>query len=282
MELLTDAGLVSARERRRSFIYAELASQDIPFICATSLIKGGDHNVGLAVLRSHSQGEIDADQLRSFSAIAPQVRAAVRTQAALEGKAAQLLSGALEALALPVFICNAAGCVCAMTLGAEALVSGRNGIALKQGWLRLERPDETRDLATAIQRAALGLTQPVEPLTATLLAHRQACKPLVLDVVSLPRRPYSFGFEPRALVVVHSKQPNQRRSHFLLQAAYHLTAAEVAVALQLATGLAPEVIAVNRSVSIGTVRAQIRAIYTKLGVRRQIELVARLRELGCF
>lgn len=67
LRLLTDAEVVSPQERRRSLIYTELASQDVPYICATSLIKKHDRVVGLAVLRSHSQGEIEPDQLRLFA-----------------------------------------------------------------------------------------------------------------------------------------------------------------------------------------------------------------------
>ena len=50
-------------------------------------------------------------------------------------------------------------------------------------------------------------------------------------------------------------------------------------ALQLADGKTVQAIAINRGVAVGTVRAQIKAIFTKIGVNRQIELVARVSQL---
>lgn len=283
LQLLTDADVISPEERRRNPIYADfLDSHDVPFIGATSLIKESRQVVGLAVLRSHAQGEIDADQQRVFASIAPHVRSAVRTQIALEGNGAQVLTGAFESLILPVFICDGSGHVRALTKGAEELVSAGDGLSLSQQRLGTARAEETASLAAAIRRAAIGLLQPGEPPMTTLLVHRDAGSFLVLDVISLPRRPYSFDFEPRVLVVARSSQPDPRRSRLLLQAAYGLTPAEAEVALQMASGHPPEAIAAARNVSVGTVRSQIRTIYSKLNVRRQIELVARLRELACI
>jgi DNA-binding CsgD family transcriptional regulator len=51
------------------------------------------------------------------------------------------------------------------------------------------------------------------------------------------------------------------------------------VARGLARGASPAALAKQRNVSIETVRTQLRAIYAKLGVRRQGELAARLRHL---
>lgn len=283
LRLLTDVDVISPEERRRNPIYADfLDNHDLPFICATTLIRTGQQAVGLAVLRSNGQREIEPDQRRIFASIAPHIRTAVRTQMALEGQAAQVLAGAFESLTLPVFICDGNGSVRVMTKGAEELVSTGDGLTLNQQRLNAVRAEETASLAAAIQRATHGLQRPGEPPLTTLLIHRKAGAFLVLDVIPLPRRPYSFGFEPRALVVARSGRPDPRRSRLLLQAAYRLTSAEADVALQLAGGHPPETIAANRNVSVGTVRAQIRTIYSKLNVGRQIELVARLRELACI
>jgi DNA-binding CsgD family transcriptional regulator len=58
-----------------------------------------------------------------------------------------------------------------------------------------------------------------------------------------------------------------------------MTTAETEIALQLAQGKPPEAIAKQRNVSVGTVRAQIKALLAKAGVSRQVELVARLNQL---
>ena len=50
------------------------------------------------------------------------------------------------------------------------------------------------------------------------------------------------------------------------------------IALQLAQGKTTETIAQERKVVVGTVRAQIKSLLSKLGVNRQVELVATLNE----
>lgn len=51
------------------------------------------------------------------------------------------------------------------------------------------------------------------------------------------------------------------------------------VALQVAHGQTAESIAAARGIVVGTVRAQIKRLLAKLGVKRQVELVARLSQL---
>jgi DNA-binding CsgD family transcriptional regulator len=59
-----------------------------------------------------------------------------------------------------------------------------------------------------------------------------------------------------------------------------MTSAETDIALQLSEGKSAEAIAENRGVSVGTVRAQIKALLAKAGLSRQIELVARLNQFS--
>ena len=65
----------------------------------------------------------------------------------------------------------------------------------------------------------------------------------------------------------------------ILQATYALTSAEMQITEYLAEGQCAELIAAKRGVALETVRTQIKAIMTKLGVSRQVELVVRLGEL---
>jgi DNA-binding CsgD family transcriptional regulator len=65
----------------------------------------------------------------------------------------------------------------------------------------------------------------------------------------------------------------------VVQAAYGLTAAETQVAIQIGDVETPQAIAAARCVAVGTVRAQIKTICSKLGISRQTELIARLNDL---
>lgn len=58
-----------------------------------------------------------------------------------------------------------------------------------------------------------------------------------------------------------------------LQKVFDLTPAESKISVALASGSSPQEIAEKNQVSIGTVRNQIKAIYSKVGVKKQSELV---------
>jgi DNA-binding CsgD family transcriptional regulator/GAF domain-containing protein len=280
LKVITDADVVSKEARRRSSFYAKLLPRlGIPFIGATTLVREREMVVGLAVLRTHRQGELDRGQRAVLESVAPHVRTAVRTQMALEHQGAALLAGAMHALSLSVFVCDRSGAVRSMTAAAEALLD-EGPLGLRQGQLQAGHPVQTRALTEAIDSAAASLQKPGAPLASTVLVGNRAARLLALDVVPLPRRAYNFGFEPRVMVVARTTQENPSRSRQLLQAAYRLTGAESEIALSLATGQSPEAIAAARGASLATVRVQMRAIYSKLSVRRQGELVALINQLG--
>lgn len=203
----------------------------------------------------------------------------MKTQMAVESQGAMLVAGAMEVLSMAVFVCNCQGAVKAMTPAAEALVSKGDVLRLKLGRLRAVGQIETGALSDAIDRAAEPAERPGVSRSGTVLMRGNAAQPLVLDVVPLPRRDYAFGFEPRALVVVRGAGSDTDRTLLLLQSIYHLTASEADVALRLSTGQSPEEIASTRGASLGTVRVQIRTLFSKLDVHRQSELVARVMHL---
>lgn len=281
LEVRASGDLVTAEERRTNpFLTEGMRSYDIPYICLTPLVKEPDSVVGLAVMRSARQGEIDRAQRDVFASIAPHVRAAVRTQMALEHQGPALLSGALEALSLAAFVCDGKGVVRALTPAAEAFVTGGSALRLSRGRLQASSLGGSESLSEAIQRAAGGILRPGPPVLETVVVRGQAgSAPLALEVVALPRRALDFGFGARVLVIAPTREDRAQRREAILRAGFALTAAEAQVALELARGKAPERIAGERGVALGTVRAQIKAVYAKLRVNRQGELSAKLNQL---
>lgn len=281
MKVLTSAEFVTPEERRSDFFVADFAQRhDMPHICLSPLIREHGVLVGLAVLRSASQGEISAQQREVFASLAPHVRAAVRTQIALGHQGAQIIAGTLEALSLAAFVCDRFGAVKAMTPTAEALVSKGDALRLKNGQLRAANPADTRLLTEEIDAAVGVIIRPQTARTSAVVIRSALGEPLALTIVPLPRTEHAFSFDPRVLIVARAPDAQDpTRTRALLQSAYGLTAAEAEVALQLGNGEHAEAIAGSRGVSVTTVRAQIRSIFAKLGVRRQSELVARIRHL---
>ena len=276
-----EADFISPEQARRHPHYKWARHHGIGYICLTPLIARPDMLIGLSVCRREQTGHITTTQRDMFSSLAAHVRAAVRTQLLLEGDAAALLVGAMEAMSLTAFACNRSGQVIAMTPAAEQLVLSGRYLKLKNQSLLAEQEKDHAALMKAVMSAARGLSRPGAPLLTSLFIHSASTSlsPVIVDVVALPQKAFTFGFRPQLLVVVRGLKQDDRQLVGALQAGFHLTAAEARVALMLAEGQGPQTIADSRGVSINTVRTQVRNLYDKLGVSRQGELAARLQPL---
>jgi DNA-binding CsgD family transcriptional regulator len=280
LKVISDSDFMTPRECDRHPFYQEfLRPFDIPFTCMAILDRHEESFISLGILRSQRQGFITDEQRRTFAALAPHVRTAVRTHRALRGHGIAVLTGALEALSIPAFICDRRGNVKALTQSAEILVTSGRGLELKAGRLQPDRPDDAKVLDDALGATVAG-QRPGPPLLRTVIVRsRNSGPPLVLDVFPLPHQPYQLNFEPRALVVARGITSSPARRATLLQTLYELTLSEADIAQGIAEGGSAETIATRRDVSIGTVRAQIKAIMAKVGVNRQAELVALISHL---
>lgn len=276
-----EADFITPEQARRHPHYKWARHHGIGYICLTPLIARPDMLIGVSVCRREETGHITPTQREIFSSLAAHVRAAVRTQLLLEGDAAALLVGAMEAMSLTAFACNRSGQVIAMTPSAEKLVLSGRYLKLKKHILQSELDKDSAPLMDAVMSAAPGLSRPGAPLLRSLFVHSASASlsPVIVDVVALPQKAFTFGFRPQVLVVVRGLKQDDRQLIGALQAAFQLTAAEAHVALMLAEGQSPQAIADSRGVSINTVRTQVRNLYDKLGICRQGELAARLQPL---
>lgn len=279
LQVMAESDFITPEEHKRHPHYQEFACPwDVPFICLATLDRREGALVGLAVARSQQQGHISDAQREIFASIAPHVRAAVRSHIALEDSGAAMIAGAMEALSIPAFVCDRSGAVRALTPSAEALVRSERGLQLRIGRLQAQDPAEAQALNDAIGVAALGQVKPGPPLQRTVVVRGGPgdMAPLVLDVMALPRRQYEFGFAPRVLVIARGRKTGDEQKAGVLRTAYDLTAAEAEIAMQLCLGRSPAAIAAARAVAVGTVRLQIKSLMAKVGVNRQVELVAQL------
>ena len=281
LKVMAECDFITPAEHAVHPHYNEFARPwDIPYICLATLERQKDLLIGLAVCRSEREGHINDEQRRVFASLAPHVRAAVKMQIALESNGAALVRGALETMSIPAFVCGRSGAVQAFTSSAEEILRGEPGLALRNRFLRALRDDEDKALNDAIQKSARGLVVPGAPAVTTVVVHGkdEGKTPIVLDVMSLPSVALEFSAAPRVVVVARGSRGADTRRVTLLQGVYGFTSAETDIALQLARGQSTELIAQQRKVAVGTVRAQIKSMFAKLGVSRQAELVSRLNE----
>jgi DNA-binding CsgD family transcriptional regulator len=137
--------------------------------------------------------------------------------------------------------------------------------------LKGQSPADQAAIDAALVKATMGI--------ASTVAVGPADRRAAISFVPLPRREYSFNFAPAALAVIRGAGGRTGLSQDLLGALYGLTRSEAEVALAVATGKPRDLIAEERGVTVDTVRSQIKAIYQKLGVRREADLAIRLASL---
>lgn len=278
--VLADADFITPAAARRDPSYKWGRARGLGYICLSTLIQTGPNSlVGLAVNRTPAQGHASSAEKSLFGSLALQARAAVRTQMLLESSTANLLVGALDAMHVAAFACDRGRKVLALSPQAEQLVARGRFLKLRQNRLDAELSRDSAALGSAIYHAAEGPRRPgYVPLRSLFLRSQQELgASLLIDILSLPRKAFSFGFAPQVLVVVRGSDRHDAPLLLALQQGFGLTEGEGKVAIQLAKGRKPEMIASDRGVSIGTVRTQIKSIYEKMGIHHQGELVARLK-----
>lgn len=278
LEIVHEHHYDRAALRLEDDVYLDFARDNgIPHGCQTVLHADARGLIGLALLRSEADGRTTEAERTTFAAVAPHVAGAVRIRAALEHQGARLVAGAFEAVEAAAFVCDGYRRVAAMTPAAERLLS-RGRLRLRDGRLTTHDRDGARTLERAIQER-LDPRPEQEPVTGVLLRGGPEDEPLMADVTGLPPQPWSVGFRPRILIVVRGAGRTRSDRMEAVRRGYGLSPAEADIVLRLTRGEEREAIALARGVSVQTVRTQLKAVFAKLGVRREVELMIRLAPL---
>jgi|SRR5579862_1600024 len=96
----------------------------------------------------------------------------------------------------------------------------------------------------------------------------------IISTIPLPAEsPASHSARSSALIVFRRAGRQKLPAREEVMALYGLTPAEAEVALGIAAGRSPQLLAAQRHVKLSTVRWQLLAILQKLGVRRQLDIV---------
>jgi len=278
LEIVHDEHYRTAQSLLKDDVYNDFCrDHDIPHGIQTVLEQTRTLLIGLSVNRTARDGPSNADERSIFAAAAPHALRAVRIQQAMEGHGTQLLSGSLEAMSVAALVLDCAGSVRAMTGPAEAELLSGDRLGLFDGHLRATRWREQAQLDSAL---AAALRRPGRSTSLSLAgAPGAGGAPLAMSFHPIGPDAQALGFAPKALVVLH-RQSGREPEAELLRAAYGLTATEAAIAVQLARGMDREEIARARGVSGATVHTQIKSIFGKVGVSREVELVLAVARLA--
>lgn len=250
------------------------------------------HTAGsLFAIDSESFGHIAFPRARCFgqypestkdliSALTPHLGAALgaRFQMDRQRLRQRVLERAFDSIEDPVFLLDAHGRTVVANRAAEQWLAQTREVAVKGGRLTLRN-----------QRAQAGLDAVLNSLRSSPAAVKSRefdCQldgtlailhltPLVEDT-GIPHGRQACG----ALIRVTFPHAETEAAVARLAARHGFTATESAVCLAVMHGRNPKLIAAERSVSVATVRSQLKALYAKCGCHNQLELAAMVRLHG--
>ena len=230
LAVLDESAFTSAEDATRFPAYGEwLRRHDLGFICLSPLLRQDRLLVGLALMRNEAQGNVTAEQRRAFGVVAPHVRAAVRTQMAIDDRGLGLASNLLDALSSALFVCDGQGRVLSLSPAAEAIVLAGGPLRMTRGVLAAARETETTILRAAIAQAAAGCGSIRPPARPVVVRDADGNRPALVEVCAAPGE-YALRFGSAALVSVRNPGPDEGRLADAARALFRLTPAEALVA----------------------------------------------------
>lgn len=176
-----------------------------------------------------------------------------------------IYAGAVAQMAIGVVTVDRRGRVLRTTPHAAAILAQGDGLALRDGRVVPDDPGLARAL-----RARLA-DEDAPPLT--LRVPRPSGSGELLLVIDRPPDAGPAGAGPAAVLFLTDPSHGGGISVSTVQERLGLTRSEAAVAAALAEGLASAQVAARLAISPHTVRAHLRSIFAKTGVRRQSQLV---------
>jgi DNA-binding CsgD family transcriptional regulator len=272
MTPIADQDYANVDLRKRSPIYRDIFDpNDLPFNCQAVLMRDKQAFVRASVTRSLKQGPLDNDAFRAFAALLPYLQAAIRVQANLALNERNAVLRTLDALTAVVFCLDDLGRVIGMSKPAAVMAERGDVVMVSAKHLRLPEEIDQKRLAPMVTTALASATRrfPValEPLCLSSRA-------LVIEVHPLPREHLCIAGSPALLLLIRPAKKAERIQ--ALRGVYRLTPAEAEVANAVADGSTLQEIAKLRSASLTTVRSQLQAVFAKLGVQRQSDLIRKL------
>lgn len=221
-----------------------------------------------AAARSETRGVISAAEAQSFISVA---RTAIRTAAIIarleQTRASGMLQG-LEAIGAPAILLDEDGAVVDLTSAAVALFD--DDFNLRKGRLCAAA---AADAAVLDQLCALARGEPPMPSAVAVLRGRAQGRMIQIDATRISGPGLDDLVGARLMLILTELGSANRALTSELRRRYNLTAAEADVAGQFGEGRSIPQIAARRRVAESTVREQMKSIYRKTGVQRQVDLM---------
>ncbi len=265
------ADFVSDDMMRRSTGLREfLAQNGSDEILGVDISETSGIELRVRLTRSANKSRFGRLDVLHFERLVPHLRIALRLFDRLAaGETEQrIYAGAIAQMAVGVIILDHKGKVLQLNARASTILAEQDGIVMRAGAILLADPDLGRQLHAR-------LLQVDEEAPLTLRIARPSGNGDLLLVVGKANAPgyVAAGGGPAAVLFLNDPAHAPRVSPDAIRDLLGLTQSEATIAAEIAGGRSLTETATRLGVSPNTVRAHLRSIFVKTGVKRQSQLV---------
>lgn len=273
--IVTDRKVDPTEHRRSEFFNDYERPQNKVHNIGVLLAKDGEAHLYFGVQRGRRAGSFSADDEAFVRRIAPHLQRAVQVRR-LMGEAfdsRRASETALNELRLGVILLDATGKPCFINSEAEELTRVF-GVKLGAAGLALPARADDGMLRSMIARA-IGGDEPRIAVGSEMVVNTPTgmLQIRVCPISQSANRVFSWSTGARTIVLLVRPGPI-RVSWRQTAAQWRLTRAEAILATRLAEGLTVQEAAEQLGISANTARSQLKAVFAKVGVQRQSQLVA--------
>lgn len=257
------------------------------YVSGTQLFRAGDEVIMLGVHRGRHSIPLDRDEITYCRRLARHLAHAMRLYRAQRERAPLGNLGAelVSRVRTPIVLIDDHHHLCYANTAAREILERGDALIEHRGLLACRSSDDDAKLAMALRQLALAGNSYIGTNRGTdhafLRIGRQLGKAvgLYLHAVRPQATMGSFGEQPLAMGFIHDPTARAKLDPFMVATAFDLTPAEARVAVALARGESVAEIAVEHTVSVQTIRTQVKSVLAKTGTDRQAELVGLLSTL---
>jgi len=239
----------------------------------------GDAHIIFSFLRPRCLGRFSPLEVDEANRIASHLQQLAEFQVRLHDMSATVatLMSSLALVPQPVLLVDRKLRVSFMNPAAEAAIASIAGVAVVEGRLRAERSADQQALEAAASRASemrQGGQLAPQPV---VLRRGESDSVAVLRFATLP---FNSALGRAEVMIMLSARNASATSLGVVLNALGCSRVEIQIALALAEGEAPSDIALARSVSLETVRTQIKSVMRKTGCSGQRSFLSFVRQVG--
>jgi len=249
----------------------------IRYMIGADLTTVGGVECRLRICRPLESGEFSEADIAYCQVLLPHMKQAIHLHSNLDAIDSErtLLASAVDNMLVGVVILDDHGTIVKTNTAAIDIFAEKDGLSIVGDAVRVDYPNENRELTRLIGRALTPIRNESPLLTDAMSITRPSGRQhLGVMVRTLPFNDWSED-QRRAKVAIFIRDPDRhsKASRDVIKRLYDLTAAEASLALLLANGLNLDEAADALAIRKNTARAHLRSIFSKVGVTRQTALV---------